>query len=277
MPNAASRLLPRILKALFAMQFLVAVTCCAVAELSHEEKSILDAARERYYNPDKLGLVSFRCGVEFDLSTVPITLLPAEDVADRTLLKGSEIIVKYERRGPTVSHSYPPGTSSISETNLTPLMNWMTSIVQGFFLTWPSKALQGPIPPFDSQIESVAHTQEGYSIVLRVPGGPVQVFTDNQYLVTKIVSVGGNVVETPTYSVTPDGLLYSGTHVINHDPQGGTSDIRLEIESSTSDGFRLPSSVRLRVDNTVDVRFALTKCSVEKGMVLQVSPPNHVQ
>jgi hypothetical protein len=96
---------------------------------------------------------------------------------------------------------------------------------------------------------------------------------DKQYLVTRITSFQGEVDEKPTFTKTPDGLVYSGTDTINESPSGDKSEIRLDIDSSVVDGLRLPSLVRLRVNDNVDVKFALAGCSVTKETVLKVGPP----
>jgi hypothetical protein len=181
--------------------------------------------------------------------------------------------VKYERKGPVITHSYPDGTTSIVEAGVANVVDWMTSIVNGFFLSWPAKAVYGPIPPFDSQIEKVTPTPNGYQVILNVSGGPVTVEFDKQFLVTRVVSIHGMVDERPSFTETPDGLVYSGTHTFNANPQGEKSDVRFDIDSAIVDGMRLPSSVRVRVNDNVDVRFALSGCTVAKGTLVRVVPP----
>jgi hypothetical protein len=240
---------------------------------SDDDKKIVDSARSRYYSLEQRGLNSFQCSVQFDIGTIPAPLLAQENIADRKLLQSSSFNVKYERKGATVTHSYPNGTTTIAEASVSNVVNWMTSIVTGFFLTWPTKGFNGPIPPFDSLIDKISPTPNGYEFILNVSGGPVIVEMDKKFLVTRVVSIHGMVDEKPIFTETPDGLVYSGTHTFNENPQGDKTDIRIDIDSADVEGLRLPSSVRLRVNDNVDVRFSLSGCSVEKGTVVRVDPP----
>lgn len=249
---------------------------CATAvgqQLSNDDKMVLEAARSRYYSLEKQGLTSFQCSAQFDLATIPPQLLALEDVADHALLQNSTFSVKYERKGPTVTHHYPDGTTAVAEGRVASMTDWMTSIGNGFFLSWPTKGFQGPIPPFDSQIEKVNAVQNGYEVVLNVPGDSVTVEMNKQYLVTKVVSIHGMVDETPVFTETSDGLVYSGTHTITQNQQGEKTDIRIDIDSASVVGLRIPSLVHLRVNDNVDVKFALKDCSVTRGIVIKVDPP----
>jgi hypothetical protein len=240
--------------------------------LSAGDKKVVEAARSRYYSLEQSGLESFQCSARFDLATIPPEMLHPDDAADRALLQNSSFGVRYERKGPTVTHTYPDGTSASAEAGIANLTGWMNSIVSGFFLSWPTKGFQGPIPSFDSEIEKVTPTPNGYEVVLNVSGGPVTVEMDKQYLVTRVVSVHGTIDERPVFTETPDGLVYSGTHTITESSQGEKTDIRLDIDSASVDGLRLPSLVRVRVNDNVDVKFELTACSVKKGIVVRVAP-----
>jgi hypothetical protein len=263
------------MKKLGLLGLLVCYLCAtAIAQqLSNDDKKVLETARSRYYSLEQQGLVSFQCIARFDLATIPPQLLPPEDVADRTILRNSTLSLKYERKGPTVTRRYPDGTTDVAEAGVTKLIDWMTSLVNGFFMSWPTKGLQGPIPPFDSQIEKVVPTSSGYEVVLNASGGPVTVEMDKQYLVTRIVSIHGMVDERPVFVETSGGLVYSGTHTITENQQGEKTDIRFDIDSAIVDGLRLPNLVRLRVNDNVDVKFALSGCSATKGTVINVAPP----
>lgn len=143
----------------------------------------------------------------------------------------------------------------------------------GVFQTWLSKGLQGPIPPFDSQIESVAAKERGYVLNLRMPGGPVRVFLDKDYLVTEIASADGRTDERPKYAAGTDGLILVGNDATDDSEQQGRTEVKYEIENSVLDGLRVPSYVHLRVNQNIDTRFSLDACVVKKGMVIHVNPP----
>ena len=165
---------------------------------------------------------------------------------------------------------YPGGTSENVQKSAAPLAGVLTSLVQGLFLTWPAKGLDGPIPALDSQIKSVAATPSGYEIVLNVPGGPVRIELDKEFLVTEISSVGGKVDEHPVYTATGEGLIFTGNRASDSTQPGSPTRIEYELDSAVLDGLRLPTSVHLKVNENIDVRYSLRGCSVVKGTVIVV-------
>jgi hypothetical protein len=182
--------------------------------------------------------------------------------------------LKLEGKNPSVHYSYPIGTSEIAQQQASPLTNVLQSLAMGLFQTWITKGLQGPIPAFYSQVQSINATKDGYLMVLNVPGGPVQIEMDKDYLVKRIVSVGGKIDERPVYLPSLSGLIFTGNDVIDDSEQGGRVKIQYELENSIVDGFRLPSSIHLRVNQNIDVKFSLSNCAIEKGTVIVVNPPD---
>ena len=242
-------------------------------QLLPAEKSMADAARAKYYNLEAAGFQALTCSVKFDFATVPVLSSSSEDPA-RKLLEATSFTLVLDGKGrPSVEHHFPDGTTEESKQQASQVTNLLTSFVMGLFQTWPSKGLEGPIPPFDSQIERVAKTDQGYTFSLRVPGAPVEITTDKNYLATEITSLGGRVKEHPVYVQSPDGLIFSGNDALDESHPGSPVEVRYELGSTMVDGLRVPSSARLRVNQNVDVKFALDKCSAKKATVLHVAPP----
>jgi hypothetical protein len=259
------------LLALTLLALMPAANVVTAQGLSASEQKIVDSARSRYYSLDLNGFLSYKCTVKFDFSTVPI--LPSDNPSENlALLKSTQFAITEDRDGPTVSHTYPSGTSETAKRRADPMTNLLTSLVKGLFLTWPTKGLHGPIPSFNSQIKSVAETSNGFEFILSFPGDPVRIDLDRNYLATEIVSVGGKVDERPKYSPSPDGLIFIGNHAIDNEDSGEV-ELEYDLESSTIDGLRLPTSAHLVIHPNIDVRFALDECSVNKGTVLTVLPP----
>lgn len=242
-------------------------------QLTAGDKKIAESARARYYNLEVAGFQSLRCTVKFDFSTVP--LLPsASDDPIRNLLEATEFTLALDGKGrPNVQYHYPSDASESAEQQASQVSNLLKSLIVGLFQTWPTKGLQGPIPSFDSQIESIVSTDHGYTFNLRVPGAPVRVLMDKSYLVTKITSAGGKLDERPIYMPSAEGLVFAGNDAIDDSGQGGRVEVKYELETAVLDGLRVPSSARLRVNNNIDVRFALAGCALQKAKVLQVTPP----
>jgi hypothetical protein len=243
--------------------------------LTAEDQKLLESARSRYYNLEERGFLSASCSVDFDFSTIPS--IPVEDRdATYRLVKETRFTLNLDRKNPTVSFSYPMGASDSARRHADPLAGLLRSLVFGLFQTWPSKGLHGPVPAFSSQIESVERVEGGYKFVLKVPGGPVQIEMDKNYLVRRITSIGGKVEELPIFDSTPDGLIFAGNVATDDSEVGGRVQVRYEFANSMVDGFRLPSSVRLRVNQNIDVRYSLTDCSVQKGTVIRATAPEGV-
>jgi len=240
-------------------------------ELSAGDKQIVESARSKYYNLESLGFQSAICSVSFDISTIP--LLPLEKNEESyKLLRATRFILKLEGMNPSVLYSYPTGTNERAQQRVAPMANLLKSLVMGLFQTWPTKGLHGPIPAFDSMIQSVVATNDGYVMILKVSGGPVRIEMNKDYLVNRIISIGGKIDEHPYYVPTPDGLIFAGNSAIDDSEQGGRVEVQYVLENALVDGLRLPSSAHLLVNRNIDVRFALSDCTVNKGVVIVVKP-----
>lgn len=192
---------------------------------------------------------------------------PAQD-----LLKAITLRLTLNDHGAATSVAFVDGTTEAAKQQIAPVVNVLNSLLTGLYQTWPTKGLFGPIPPFHTAVERVTATPQGYTFTLHVPGAPVTVTTDKNYVVTEIVSAGGTIHEHPTYIPTSDGLVYSGNDATQTTPDNPIV-VHYEQENAVIDGLRVPSGGRLRVNNNIDLRFTLESCSVKKATVVQVGPP----
>ena len=106
-----------------------------------------------------------------------------------------------------------------------------------------------------------------------MPVGPVKVFLDKSYLVTEIVSAAGKIDEHPVYKSSSEGLVFVGNDGIDDSEQGGRVEVKYDLGTSVIDGLRMPSSARIRVNQNIDVKFALDGCVVQKAKVLKIDSP----
>jgi hypothetical protein len=240
--------------------------------LSTGDREIVSSARGRYYNLEAAGFQSLSCSVKFDFSTVP--QLPSSNDDDaRKVIQQTDFILTLEGKGPKIEHHFPANASEANQRRAEQTINLLAALLGGVFQTWPTKGFQGPIPPFDSQIASVSSTAGGYLFTLRVPGGPVLVSTDKNYLVTEITSIGGKIIERPTYAPSPDGMVFVGNSAVDDSEPNGRVAIKYELGTAVIDGLRVPTSARLQVNENIDVKFVLDGCSVKKATVVHVAPP----
>ena len=252
---------------------LFAISCIVHAQVpSSERLKILSDARSKYYSLENQGLISFHCSVDFDLSTLPQQILPNSAIDDRKTLKGLILAINMNREGPRVEYSNHPSMMSSQAEQAASIIQ---SLVSGFWMTWPTKGLNGPIPPFDKWVTEIQGLPSGYEVRAdsALANGLQSIFLDKDFHVTRILSVGGKVDEHPVYAQTADGLVYSGLDATSEDQSGGRTVVHFEIESALMDGFHLPQKVHMKVNDNLDVRFAMSACSVKKAdAVLKISP-----
>jgi hypothetical protein len=239
--------------------------------VSTQDAKIVNSARQKYYSLSDLGLVSFACKVEFDLSTLPPQILPTSDTEVRKQLGELRMEIRVENGKPRVdvNASAELRASASAETPL----SVMQSLVAGFWMTWPSKGLNGPLPPFTKWVESVRTEPAGYEIRAKSADGLVSSLLNKEFVVRRIVSAGGQVDENPIYTPTPEGLVYGGLTATSADGAGQKTLISYEIDSALVDGFRLPKSVHMKVNDNLDVRFAMNACTVKRAdALLKIAP-----
>lgn len=239
-------------------------------QLSSAEKAIHSAARSKYYDLSTRGFNSLNCSVRFDMATVP--MMSAEsDPAKSVLISRLEFTLMLDNRGrPTVGLRFPDGTSEVAKQAIAQVAGLMKAFISGVFDTWATKGLQGPIPPFDKQIESITETEQGFIFSLDVPGKPVQIFTDKSYSVTSIVSIEGKLKERPAYVTSPEGLIYAGVEAVDARDPANPVRVRYELGTQLVNGLQVPGTVRLRVNDNIDVKYRLDACVVQKQTVVQV-------
>jgi hypothetical protein len=238
-------------------------------QLPAAQKQIADAARARYYSLTNEGFQSLTCSVEFDWTTVPL-VSPTDADSTLAVLKSARFILTIDDKGrPKLDHAYPKALIPKDEQVISQQTNLLNSLVLGLFQTWPTKGLAGPIPAFDNSIEGVKPVDDGFVFNLRVPGGPVEIFTDRNYLVTKITSIGGKVEEYPVYSVSSKGLIFAGNRALDTG-QSPPVEVSYVLDTAEVDGFTVPSSVRLKVNSNIDVQYKLTSCKATRSQVVHV-------
>jgi hypothetical protein len=242
-------------------------------KLSATDAKLAATVRAHYYNLVANGFESMSCSVAFDLTTVPL-LPPATDDPVRQLVERAKFTLAIDDKGrPTVQHSYPADATEAQKQAASQVTGLMTSFVNGLFLTWPSKGLQGPIPAFDSEIESAISTNSGYKFSLSSQEGTATVFLDKNFLVTEIVSGHDKIHEHPTYEPTPEGLVFVGNDASDESNPDSPVKIKYELDTTVINGLHVPASARLRVNDNVDTRFSLTGCVLKKATVIHIPPP----
>jgi hypothetical protein len=255
--------------------FLLLAFCLSTSfgqQLSPSDKELLKTARKKYYNLSVAGFDGMNCLIKYDYATVPLMPSSEEDPL-RKLLETTAFTLAIDSKGRvTVDHQFPADSSEEARQHAAQLTNLMTAFASGLFQTWATKGLQGPIPPFDSEIASVSASGGGYVFSLRVPGSPVEVKTDKDFLVSEITSVGGRLIEHPVYGPSSDGFVFVGNAAVDQSNPTQTVEISYQLELSLINGLRVPTSAHLQVKPDIHTTFRLDGCAVRKGTVIHIAP-----
>ncbi|SEF95210.1 hypothetical protein SAMN05421819_1462 [Bryocella elongata] len=236
--------------------------------LTPDKQKIVEAARAHYYSLPDHGFDGLSCSVSFDWSTFPWGGSSPEQQAN---LKQTKFLVTIDGQGRSQVTAQPPdGPATVQPQGAAGLAR---ALVAGVFLTWPTKGLFGPIPPFNTEVGDAAAVPEGFRFTLAVPGGPVTVITDKDYLASEVRSFHDEVDEHPVYSAMPEGLVYTANQAVTKNPDGTQSEIAFELNTQVLSGLRVPSSVHLRINRSIDVHYSLENCAVKKTAVVKVLPP----
>lgn len=248
------------------------VSAGVAQQLSHRDKELVEAARKKYYNLSAAGFDGMKCSIQYDYATLPLMPSSAEDPV-RKLLERTTFTLSIDAKGrASVDHQYPADAPEEARQQAAQLTGLMTAFASGLFHTWPTKGLQGPIPPFDSEISSAASSGDGYVFSLRIPGSPVEVKMDKDYLVTEINSLGGKVLEHPVYEPSPDGFVFVGNTGIDQTNPTQSVEVSYHLKLSVLKGLRVPTSAHLQVKPNINTTFQLNECEVRKATVLHTAP-----
>ena len=253
---------------LLALTGSFALTASVMHGLTPSEKKIVDEARSRYYNLQASGFESLACDVSYDLNSAPFSDLPPSLKESLSLAR---VTLKINDRGiPTVNKQLPTSIQKDTVDQATQMLNVVSSLVEGVFQTWPTKGFFGPIPPFDNQINAIKITPEGYVFDLNVPGAPVLITTDRNFVTTLITSVGGRVLEKTTYSPSDKGLVFTGNGALSKRDAEPPIEVDYHLDTQVLDGMIVPAAVHVTVKPNIDARYTLTSCKVLRTAVVQV-------
>lgn len=242
-------------------------------KLSPGDAKLAETARGHYYNLQANGFDSMTCSVAFDLDTVPLIPLAADDPV-RQLVSHTAFTLAIDGKGrPDVRHRFPSEAPEAQKQKAAQIIGLMTSLIGGLFQTWTSKGFQGPIPPFASEIASIKTLDNGYDFALNVPGAPVTVSLNKDFSVKQIISAHEKTHEYPTYKPSPEGLVFAGNKATDESSSSAPVKVEYQLDSAIIDGLHVPSAAHLRVNDNIDTRFSLRDCTVKKGIVLRTPPP----
>ena len=239
-------------------------------ELSTAQKAeIVKHAQPLYYSPVEHGFASITCDVKFDWDTVPKIML----VAERDGLENTKLRLAMKADGKSeITREYAKDTPVLMKPTYDRFFDWASSVVNGLFLTWGSKAMRSPIPT-GHYISTITADRDGYQIASNSGGAVITLSLSKDYVITRILTTGpGQTIdERPNYTSSPQGLLLTDVDATNKTADGATH-VFYDVDYLPIDTILFPNKIHLVVDNNIDMKFALENCSAKRDMVLSVRP-----
>ena len=200
-------------------------------------------------------------------------LVPAE-LAGRERLENTKLRFTVRAAGNSdMTHEYPEDTPDLVKPVYDKFFEWTSNVMSGFFQTWGSKAMRTPIPDV-RHITSLTADQNTYQLKFE-SGMPIEVSLNKEYVITKILSKAPSqtIDEHAQYSPSPQGLLLTGIDATSKAVYE-TTHVLYDIKYQTVDTIEFPQIVHLVVNDNINMKFSLNNCSVVRGTVIKLAPPN---
>jgi len=231
-------------------------------------------ANSLYYRPAEAGLVSFTCRVHVDWDTVPSQILLPAEIAGRKPLEETKFFVAVNAVGsPSARHEYTQAAPMWMRPAYDKLFQLLSSLVSGTLQTWETKYIHGPMPEV-RYVTGVEKTDDGY--VVTSSNAPAQ-FRDvlsSDYRMHEMVTKAPNddIDEHTVFSDSPQGWVITSNDGLDKTSQL-TTHMKYDMTYQMADGFRLPHTLHLKVNDNIDMKFSFESCSVQKGKIITVMPP----
>jgi hypothetical protein len=144
------------------------------------------------------------------------------------------------------------------------IQDGLQTSVSGFFQTW-NVYMNGSMVPVPDATLTITKAGDGVHLSGLSGGSTFDEDFDRNMLLTqvRVVNPNMNVLATPTYASTPDGLLISAVaSQISQPPTAPPAGAIFSIEYVKVDSFQIPSRVIFDVKNTGVIEIAFKSCVV---------------
>ena len=230
--------------------------------------------RTLYYALSDKGFNSLTCDVMLNWDTVPSSIMLPMNLVGKEQLESTRFRFTLDsRESVSFLHEYPKDTGAVRPAVYDKFIEWFSSVVKGFFMTWGAKAIGGPIPDA-YMVSSLEITSPGHRIRVNVPERQIEVLLSQKDIVTQILThaPGQELDEHPAFTPSADGLLLSAVDATNK-TGADVTHIKYDLEYQLVNGLQVPHNIHLMVNDNMDMRFSMENCSVERRVVVQVGPP----
>jgi hypothetical protein len=236
-------------------------------------EQFLSSVRAKYVREPKLAAEGFACEVRPEWQEFPqVKYLPADSsLADRlkrtrvrlTVAKGGTPLIEVER-------AKKPDLNVKDLATVDQIVASARQMVTGFYETWLPFGIMGPSAPADASMQTVNVKPVGQeTVILYKQGGTTDWMSfDSQSRMlhfTQLLPQGNAVMESPQFAESGGRLLYTGTRFEIHDASAtGKPDTlgAYRIEYQRVGGLRMPKTLEVEVNGTLDVHFQFSGCRV---------------
>jgi hypothetical protein len=251
--------------------FLSILCSIAEAQATASDQTLLDKARALYDTPFRRGLINFDCSVIFDFKQHVLDNFGAVPSGAASLVEKLQPLqyrVFVDITGAVVSSQQKlPDLSGIP--NATTVEDSNRNLMQIALTNWVPHAA-GEVLPLGPTKYHFTKTLEGYELAMTGPGLDSILSLNSGLKITSMsVQKPMEIDATVDFSTGPDGLLLSAASTTaNH-----TGIVRYEYTYQLVDGFQIPSSVMLLSPQNQILKFSITACKTQHGVVVNVKPP----
>ncbi len=238
-----------------------------------EAVNLSGAVNGHYYALREKKLGSFTCEVMTDWSTLPPSIMAPVKLAGMEPLENAKLKLKVDAySGLSFTHEYPKDTGSLRIALYDKFLEWYTSVIQGFFMTWGAKAMSGPMG--DKYLTSSMEPIDGGTrLHVDVPTQQITITVTKENVVTQIFTHGENfeIDEHPAFTPSAEGLLLTGMDAVNTNKAANESThVKYDMDYQTRDGFELPHQIHLMVNDNMNMHFALEGCTAVRAAEVQI-------
>lgn len=250
----------------------VAMSACAQSP-KPTVGQFLNGVRAKYATEPTLAAEGFACEVRPQWREFPqAKYLPAgSPLLDR--LKKTRVRLTVARGGAPlieVDKAKKPQLNVRDLATADELAASVRQMVQGFYETWLAFGINGPSAPADASIQTVTVKPVGHETVILYKQGEVtnwMSFDDQSRMLrfTQLLPHGNAVQESPQFVASSKGLLYTGTNFEIHSGSAeGKPDTlgSYRVQYTKVDGVKMPKTLEVEVNGTLDVHFEFSNCRV---------------
>jgi hypothetical protein len=251
----------------------LSISAVCSAQSNNADNALLQKAKALYDTPFRRGLINFDCSIEFDLkqhlkdNLAPASVLTGplfnllEPIRYRMFVDGSGATVSAQPKLPDLAKVPQATEAEESNRNLMQfgLSNWVPYAAGELF----------PLGPTKYHFEKVS---TGYTLTMQGDNLETALVLDNQlHLVSGTVEKPMHIEMTQNFVSGPTGLLLTESSTnTNH-----IGTVKYQYSYQTIDGFQIPDAIVLTSPQNVTLRYKLTDCKTQHGIVVKVQPPQH--